>query len=216
MTLCTSVSIWTALNVFICLSHDCWLAVILSDLIWSYLIWPVLTWCARIIRGWQRPSQWVASQSSTTLKKDSTLHQKTPRSRVVHYQSFLPVLDLLHYYYHFMALYILPRTTWVSQYQKGITKTYLDFIEQETVSYSGISWAICKCAPFPSQIRQHPTTHFLQARCPSCRSTNSVKALKANQSNMLDFMSIFADCVNWATAVISLNLSVTTYWYLSV
>ena len=26
--------------------------------------------------------------------------------------------------------------------------------------------------------RQHPTTHFLQARCPSCRQTNSVKAVK--------------------------------------
>jgi len=27
--------------------------------------------------------------------------------------------------------------------------------------------------------RQHPTTHFLQAGCPSCCPTNSVKALKA-------------------------------------
>jgi len=26
--------------------------------------------------------------------------------------------------------------------------------------------------------RQHPTTQFLQAGCPSCRPTNSVKALK--------------------------------------
>ena len=29
------------------------------------------------------------------------------------------------------------------------------------------------------QPRQHPTTRFLQAGCPSCRPTNSVKALKA-------------------------------------
>jgi len=30
------------------------------------------------------------------------------------------------------------------------------------------------------QPHQHPTTLFLQAGCPSCRPTNSVKALKAN------------------------------------
>ena len=36
----------------------------------------------------------------------------------------------------------LSGTTWVSQYQKS--KTNLDLLEQETVSGSGISWAICK------------------------------------------------------------------------
>ena len=72
-------------------------------------------------------------------------------------------------------------TTRVSRYQKGKTrkvKTNLDLLEQETVSGSGISWAICKSAPHPRQPRQHPTTQFLQAGCPSCRPTNSVKALK--------------------------------------
>ena len=44
----------------------------------------------------------------------------------------------------------LSRTTWVSQYQKG--KTNLDFTEEETVSGSGISWAICKSASCPRQI----------------------------------------------------------------
>jgi len=53
-------------------------------------------------------------------------------------------------------------------------------LKQETVSGSGISWAICKSAPCSRQIPcQHPTTQFLQAGCPSCRPTNSVKALKA-------------------------------------
>jgi len=36
----------------------------------------------------------------------------------------------------------LSRTTWVSRYQKGKTN-----LKQETVSGSGISWAICKSAP---------------------------------------------------------------------
>jgi len=38
----------------------------------------------------------------------------------------------------------------MSRCQKGKTKTNLDFLEQETVSSSGISWAICKSAPRPS------------------------------------------------------------------
>jgi len=62
----------------------------------------------------------------------------------------------------------LSGTTWVSRYQKG--KTSLDFTE---ASDSGISWAICK-STMPA-----PTAQILQAGCPSCRPTNSIKALKA-------------------------------------
>ena len=66
----------------------------------------------------------------------------------------------LHYYYnyynHFKALWILFRTTRASRHQKG--KTYLDFLEQETVSGSGISWAICKFAPRSRQITM-PAPH---------------------------------------------------------
>ena len=55
--------------------------------------------------------------------------------------------------------------------------------KQETVSGSGISWAVCKSAPRSRQITMPlmPAPHysFLQAGCPSCRPTNSVKALKA-------------------------------------
>ena len=53
-------------------------------------------------------------------------------------------------------------------------------LEQETVSGSGISWAVCKSAPRSRQITMPAPHHssFLQAGCPSCRPTNSVKALK--------------------------------------
>ena len=48
------------------------------------------------------------------------------------------------------------------------------------MSGSGISWAICKSAPSSRQITMPAPHHcFLQAGCPSCRPTNSVKALKA-------------------------------------
>jgi len=46
--------------------------------------------------------------------------------------------------------------------------------------------AVASAGPYASlhltpdrQPRQHPTTQFLQAGCPSCRPTNSIKALKA-------------------------------------
>ena len=48
------------------------------------------------------------------------------------------------------------------------------------MSGSSISWAICKSAP-RSKTDNHASTpplSFLQAGCPSCRPTNSVKALK--------------------------------------
>ena len=54
-------------------------------------------------------------------------------------------------------------------------------LKQETLSGSGISWAICKSAPSSRQTTTPAPHHsiFLQAGCPSCRPTNSVKALKA-------------------------------------
>jgi len=46
----------------------------------------------------------------------------------------------------------------VSRYQKGKTKTNLDFLKQETVSGSGVSGAICKSATRPRQITM-PASH---------------------------------------------------------
>jgi len=56
-----------------------------------------------------------------------------------------------YYYYNcFMAPCTLFRTTRMSWHQKN--KTSWDLLEQEIVSGSGISWAICKSAPCPRQI----------------------------------------------------------------
>ena len=75
----------------------------------------------------------------------------------------------------------LSRTTRVSRYQKG--KPVWILLKQETVSVSGICWAICKSAPRSRQNHASiPPLSFLQAGCPSCRPTNSVRALKATQS----------------------------------
>jgi len=58
-------------------------------------------------------------------------------------------------------------------------------MKQETASGSGISWTICKSAPRSRQITMPAPHHsvFLQAGCPSCHPTNSVKALKASDEN---------------------------------
>jgi len=69
----------------------------------------------------------------------------------------------------------------VSRYWE--VKTSFDFTEaREKVSGSGISWAICKQSAPRSRQTTTPAAHhsvFLQAGCPSCRPTNSIKALKA-------------------------------------
>ena len=51
-------------------------------------------------------------------------------------------------------------------------------LKQDTLSGSGISWAICESASHSRQITMPVPHHssFLQARCPSFRPTNSVKA----------------------------------------
>ena len=73
----------------------------------------------------------------------------------------------------------LSRTTQVSRTRK--VKPIWILLEHETVGGSGISWARCKSAPRSRQITTPaPTTQFLQAGCPSCRPTNSVKALNTS------------------------------------
>jgi len=82
-----------------------------------------------------------------------------------------------YYYYHFMAPWTVSGTTQVSRYEEG--KTNLDLLEQEIVSGSGISWAYANL--HLAQTDNHasiPTLSFLQAGCPSCRPTNSVKICK--------------------------------------
>ena len=71
-------------------------------------------------------------------------------------------------------------TTRVGRYQKG--KTNLDLTEARDGEWA----AVASAGPYASlhhapdrQPRHHLTTRFLQAGCPSCRPTNSVKALKA-------------------------------------
>ena len=94
-------------------------------------------------------------------------------------------------------------TTRVSRYQKG--KPIWILLKQETVSGSGINWAVASTGLYASlhlaparRPCSTPSLSFLQAGCPSCRPTNSIKALKASTSVLIIFT--FS----------------SVYWYLSV
>ena len=66
------------------------------------------------------------------------------------------------------------------------------------MSGGGISWVVCKPAPHSRQIiMPAPTTQvFLQTGCPSCRPTNSVKALKGTRRvQKMSGLSVAADAV---------------------
>ena len=118
---------------------------------------------------------------------------KTRRSKIqnwyYYYYHYHYHYHYYHYYYHyyyyhyyncFTAPWTLSGTTQVSWYQKSKTRKvkpiWIYWREWVVVASSG---------PYVNlhlaQVRQpcqNPTSQFLQAGCPSCRPTNSVKALK--------------------------------------
>ena len=73
----------------------------------------------------------------------------------------------------------LSRTTRVCRYQKG--KTNLDFTEARDSEWQWHQLGHMQvCTSLQTDNRTStPPLSFLQAGCPSCRPTNSVKALKA-------------------------------------
>jgi len=74
----------------------------------------------------------------------------------------------------------MSRTTRVGWYQKG--KTSLDFTEARDIEWQWHQLGrmqVCTVLQTDSHARTPPLS-FLQAGCPSCRRTNSVNALKAD------------------------------------
>ena len=100
----------------------------------------------------------------------------------------------------------LSGTTWVSRYQKG--KTSLDFTEARDSEWQWHQLGhvqVCTSLQTDNHASTPPLS-FLQARCPSCHSTNSIKALKVHTSHdtvivILSYCSVFSHCVTvWWTA----------------
>jgi len=65
------------------------------------------------------------------------------------------------------------RCTQVSQYQKG--KTNLIVLKRQTVSVSGISWAICNSEPRPRQITTPAPNHSVLPPNQQHQSTEGTK-----------------------------------------
>ena len=102
---------------------------------------------------------------------DSSPHHWKP-SLCTHYRW------LIHTHTHTLLMALCPGLPgWAGT--RKVTPIWI-LLKQETVSGSGISWAICKSAP-RSRITTPAPHHsvFLQAGCSSCRPNNSVKAMKA-------------------------------------
>jgi len=90
-----------------------------------------------------------------------------------------PFFGSIKQYTHTHLTTLFSRTTQVSRYQKG--KTNLDFTKARNSEWQ---WhqvghmQVCTLLQTDNHAST-PPLGFLQARCPSCRPSNSVKALKA-------------------------------------
>jgi len=122
----------------------------------------------------------VRYQVTYSIGLDNIDNMATKRRRLCHSDLFISQLINRHTHTHPFNR-PLSGTTEVSRYQK-VKPTWI-LLKQETVSGNGINWAIFKSAPRSRQKTTPVPNHsvFLQAGCPSCRPTNSVKALKATQ-----------------------------------
>jgi len=85
-------------------------------------------------------------------------------------------------------------TTQVSRYQKG--KTNLDFTEARDSEWH---WHLLGHMQVCTSLQTDnhgstPPLSFLQAGCPSCHPTNSIKALKAKNTRHCSMNSIAIDC----------------------
>ena len=87
-------------------------------------------------------------------------------------------------------------TTRVSRYQKG--KTSLDFTEARDSEWQWHQPGLMQVS-ISLQTDNHTSTpplSFLQAGCPSCHPTNSIKALKANTHTQLKLKYAVLNYIN--------------------
>ena len=87
---------------------------------------------------------------------------------------------------------LFSRTTWVSWYQKG--KTNLDFTEGRDSEWQWHQLGhmqVCTSLQTDNHASTPPLC-FLQAGCPSCNPTNSVKALRAQLLDTTKIQTLLA------------------------
>ena len=102
---------------------------------------------------------------------------------------------------------LFSKTTWVSRYQKG--KTNLDFTgaRDSELQWHQLGHMQACTSPQTDNHASTPPLCFLQAGCPSCRPTNSVKALKAKQQTKHRKLGTANFFMNWTVYTIAGHLT---------
>ena len=123
---------------------------------WVFLVFMVLE------KSWKSPEFWFSHLSGNPASNQDQVAMSQEAKTTINTHTHA------HTDNHFMALLDFVRDTRVSQHQKG--KTNLDLLAQEIVSGSGISWAICKSAPWSRHITMPASLHsvFYRTDAPSC------------------------------------------------
>ena len=139
----------------------------------------ISTWTHQINPPTQQPSKLQHRYSDSTWYIAICSFQP----QIAYFQSFGGIIINSHKHTHTRPFnHPLSRTTRVSRYQKG--KTNLDVTEARDSEWQ---WhplghmQVCTSLQTDNHASTSPLS-FLQAGCPSCRPTNSVKALKAINS----------------------------------
>jgi len=105
-----------------------------------------------------------------------------------------------HHNNRFMALFLGP-PEWA-----GARRELLDFMVQGKINRGRhTDHPAGRLSIWTNQCPPPSSPHLLQARCPSCRSTNSVKALKATSAvrrELFDWSVQHADVVEWLQLVV--------------
>ena len=168
---------------------DVWMLVQRTD--WGQISqrasgWAACLWCVRHSVSCWRPAarHWICwwTLSCSCCSCVCQLMPVTTSALVLRYRSAAsPICSLSQFQRPFS------RWTWVSRYQNV---DILDFIKAKDDGGGSENWSYktCKAAvKLSPPINQHPV--FLQAGCPSCRPTNSVKALKGKISHSVDLLT---------------------------
>jgi len=138
--------------------------------------------------NWQWPSVKLVDNGQRTVYGEiSVLKSWQKVSEGSSLSLSYPNFFITYYYYYTRNTFNGPfsGTTQVSRYQKG--KTNLDFTEARDSEWQ---WHQLDCMQVCTSLQTDnhastPPLRFLQAGCPSCRPTNSIKALKEFLHNIV-------------------------------
>ena len=145
--------------------------------------------CRALFRSYQKPSGAVPDTAWTCLQLHSDCLPllrtilTPPKILLLNIQKGIKIARKLHAHHHlhnhncFTAVFLGPTVC------AGARRELLDFMVQGKINRSRyIGHLAGRHSIWTNQCPPPLFPHFLQARCPSCRPTNSVKALKATST----------------------------------